>query len=65
MSKQEIIRVSDDMIQGSEYVYKDDFRFQRLSKDGKWYVTYKNHIINYDTYRHDLEEWINVNYLNK
>jgi len=46
MSKQEIIRVSDDMIQGSEYVYKDDFRFQRLSKDGKWYVTYKNHIIN-------------------
>ena len=41
MSKQEIIRVSDDMIQGSEYVYKDDFRFQRLSKDGKWYVNTK------------------------
>jgi len=55
------IRHSSDMIT-EEYVYKDKFRFQRMSKDGIWYVTHNNYIITHGQYRNDLEEWIDCNY---
>jgi hypothetical protein len=57
-----IVRHSCDMIT-EEYVYKNRFRFQRMQKDGRWYVTYQNYIITHGQYRHDLEEWININYV--
>jgi len=57
----QIVRHSSEMIE-EEYVYKNDFRFQRMQKDGRWYVTYQNYIITYGQYRHDLEEWIDSNY---
>lgn len=57
----EVIRRRDDMIE-EEYLYKEKFRFQRMVKDSKWYVTYENHIICWGQYRHDLEEWIDVTY---
>ena len=52
-----IILQSPDMVV-TTYTYKSEFVFQRLLKDQKWYVTYKNHIIAHGMYRHDLEEWI-------
>lgn len=55
------IRHSCDMIT-EEYVYKNDFRFQRTMKHGIWFVTYKNYLITFGQYRHDLEEWIDSNY---
>ena len=45
-----------------EYIYKNHFRFQRLLKDRIWFVTYNNHIITHGQYRHDLEQWIDINY---
>ena len=57
-----VVRHSCDMIT-EEYVYKNDFQFQRMQKDGRWYVTYQNHIITHGQYRHDLEEWIDSNYV--
>ena len=45
-----------------EYLYKNDFRFQRTQKHGIWFVTYQNHLITFGQYRHDLEEWIDSNY---
>ena len=56
-----IVRHSCDMI-SDEYVYKTHFRFQRMLKDGRWYVTYNNFIITHGQYRHDLEQWIDSNY---
>ena len=56
-----VVKHSDDMID-DEYVYKKHFRFQRMLKDSRWYVTFNNHIITHGQYRHDLEEWINVTY---
>jgi hypothetical protein len=56
-----IVRHSCDMI-SDEYVYKTHFRFQRMLKDGRWYVTCDNYIITHGQYRHDLEQWIDSNY---
>jgi hypothetical protein len=56
-----IVRHSCEMIT-EEYVYKNDFRFQRTQKHGIWFVTYENHLITFGQYRHDLEEWIDSNY---
>jgi len=56
-----VVRHSCDMIT-EEYIYKNEFRFQRMQKDGRWYITYNNHIITHGQYRHDLEEWIDSNY---
>ena len=56
-----IVRHSCDMIV-EEYVYKNDFRFQRTQRHGIWFVTYKNHLITFGKYRSDLEEWIDSNY---
>lgn len=44
------------------YTYKEEFLFQRLQKDQRWYVTYQNQIIGHGMYRHDLEEWIDSAY---
>ena len=57
-----VVRHSCDMI-SDEYVYKKHFRFQQMLKDGKWYVTYNNFIITHGQYRHDLEQWIDSNYV--
>ena len=57
----QIVRHSSEMI-AEEYVYKNDFRFQRTQKHGIWFVTYQNHLITFGQYRHDLEEWIDSNY---
>lgn len=46
----------------SEFIYRDEFFFQRLLKDHKWYVTYKNQIIAHGMYRNDLQEWIDITY---
>lgn len=46
----------------STHIYRDEFLFQRMQKDHRWYVTYKNYIIAYGVYRHDLEEWIDIYY---
>lgn len=56
-----IVRHSCEMIT-EEYVYKNDFRFQRTQKHGIWFVTYQNHLITFGQYRHDLEQWIDGNY---
>ena len=56
-----IVRHSCEMIT-EEYVYKNNFRFQRTQKHGIWFVTYQNHLITFGQYRHDLEEWIDSNY---
>jgi len=61
MYTEEIIK-EDELIIGKEYVYRDGFIFQRLTQNGKWYVTYKNHIINTGAYRADLEGWIDYQY---
>lgn len=58
-----IIKQSSEMIV-EEYDYKTHFHFQRMQKDGRWYVTYKNQIIAWDQYRNDLQEWIDINYPN-
>jgi hypothetical protein len=57
----QIVRHSSEMIV-EEYVYKNDFRFQRTQKHGIWFVTYQNHLITFGQYRHDLEERIDSNY---
>jgi hypothetical protein len=57
----QIVRHSSEMI-AEEYVYKKHFRFQRTQRHGIWFVTYKNHLITFGQYRHDLEEWIDSNY---
>ena len=57
----QIVRHSSEMI-AEEYVYKNDFRFQRTQKHGIWFVTYQNHLITFGQYRHDLEEWVDSNY---
>ena len=57
----QIVRHSSEMI-AEEYVYKNDFRFQRTQKHCIWFVTYQNHLITFGQYRHDLEEWIDSNY---
>lgn len=57
----QIVRHGSEMI-AEEYVYKNDFRFQRTQKHGIWFVTYQNHLITFGQYRHDLEEWIDSNY---
>lgn len=56
-----VVRHSCDMIT-EEYVYKNDFRFQRTMTHGIWFVTYQNHLITFGQYRHDLEQWIDGNY---
>lgn len=56
-----IIRHSDEMIT-EEYVYKDNFKFQRTQKHGIWFVTYQNTLITFGQYRHDLEEWVDITY---
>jgi hypothetical protein len=56
-----VVRHSSEMIV-EEYVYKNEFRFQRTQKHGIWFVTYQNHLITFGQYRHDLEEWIDSNY---
>jgi len=57
----DVVRHSCDMI-AEEYVYKNDFRFQRTMTHGIWFVTYQNHLITFGQYRHDLEEWVDSNY---
>lgn len=56
-----VILQSPDMIV-TTYIYREYFVFQRMLKDQKWYVTYKNCIIAHGAYRHDLEEWIDITY---
>ena len=56
-----VVRHSCDMIT-EEYVYKNNFRFQRTMTHGIWFVTYQNHLITFGQYRHDLEQWIDGNY---
>lgn len=42
-----------------EYITKKGVRvlFQRLIKDSKWYAVSDNQIVNWATYRNDLQEW--------
>ncbi len=40
-----------------DYDYRG-FHFQRMTKDGKWYVIHENSIVNWGQYRHDLEQWV-------
>lgn len=49
----------------SDFIYKEEFYFQRLLKDQRWYVTYKNQIIAHGMYRNDLQEWIDSTYPEK
>ena len=42
-----------------EFEYKG-FILQRMNKDGRWYVTYNNRIVNHGQYRADLKCWIDV-----
>ena len=56
-----VVRHSFDMIT-EEYVYKNEFRFQRTMTHGIWFVTYQNYLITFGQYRHDLEQWIDSNY---
>lgn len=63
LTSEQIIKQNIDMIV-EEYDYKTHFHFQRMQKDGKWYVTFKNQIVAWGQYRNDLEEWIDVNYTN-
>jgi len=56
-----VVRHSCEMIT-EEYIYKNEFRFQRTQKHGIWFVTYQNHLITFGQYRHDLEQWIDSNY---
>lgn len=62
--KDPVILQYADMIV-STYTYREKFIFQRMLKDQRWYVTYKNHIIACGIYRHDLEEWIDITYPKK
>lgn len=64
MEEKSIIKYSDDYV-ATEFIYEEEFLFQRLLKDQTWYVTYQNHIINHGMYRHDLMEWIDVTYFKK
>lgn len=48
-----------------EFLYREEFNFQRLTSTMKWYVTYKNQIIAHGMYRNDLTEWIDINYPKK
>ncbi len=36
------------------------FFFQRMTKDGKWYVTFKNRIVNHGQYQEDLKDWVKL-----
>lgn len=56
-----IIHQTEHMVHAS-YMYRDEFYFQLLMKDFRWYVTYKNQIIAHSSFRSDLEEWINKTY---
>ena len=56
-----VILQSDEMISDS-YTYREEFYFQRMNKDYKWYVTYKNQIIAHGQYQNDLKEWVDVTY---
>lgn len=42
------------------YVTKSGYvcLFQRMSHNRLWYVTVDGQIVNYGTYRHDLQEWL-------
>lgn len=42
-----------------EYDY-GTYHFQRMVKDGRWYVTHDNMIVSWGQYRHDLEELIDL-----
>ena len=57
----DIKKQSEEMVVHS-YVYREDFHFQRLLKDQRWYVTFMNEIIAHGMYRNDLEEWIDITY---
>jgi len=59
--KDPVVLQSPDMIV-TTYTYREEFIFQRMLKDQKWYVTYKNYIIAHGMYRNDLEEWIDTAY---
>jgi hypothetical protein len=60
MSKK-IVYQHPEMV-SDEFVYREEFNFQRLTKDQRWYVTYQNVIIAHGTYRNDLTEWIDIAY---
>lgn len=59
--KKEVIRHSSGIIV-DEYLYKQEFNFQRTLKHGIWFVTLQNCLITFGQYRHDLEEWIDKTY---
>jgi hypothetical protein len=59
------IKLQNPEMVDDSFVYRDEFYFQRLSKDLKWYVTYQNQIIAHDQYRNDLKEWVDVTYFKK
>jgi len=60
LNKPELIKLvtqySSDMI-SEQFEYRG-FTFQRMTKDGKWYVCYGNEIVNWGTYQNDLKEWV-------
>lgn len=45
-----------------EYITKKGINvlFQRLNKDSKWYAISNNQIVNWGTYRSDLEQWCDI-----
>lgn len=47
-----------------QFEYKG-FTFQRMAKDSRWYVCYKNQIVNWGQYRNDLKEWVDEQIKNK
>lgn len=56
-----VILQNEEMIT-EVFLYRGEFYFQRLTKDHRWYVTYKNQIIAHGQYRNDLTEWIDTTY---
>jgi hypothetical protein len=56
-----VIHQSPEMV-ASDFLYREEFYFQRLTSTMKWYVTYKNQIIATSAYRNDLTEWIDITY---
>ena len=53
------MKISEDMI-SEQFIYKG-FTFQKMTKDGMWYVIFSNQIVNWGQYRSDLKEWVDIN----
>jgi stalled ribosome rescue protein Dom34 len=58
---EKVILQSPELV-AAEFIYREEFYFQRLTSTMKWYVTYKNQIIAQGQYRNDLTEWIDITY---